>query len=175
MACFPCGVVIAWTLFDRSESPTNILGFLADIFPTPQSRPSYICVDKGCQILRTAVVNGSFETTWKDSRFIVDTYHYSNHKRTDELCQTWCNPAPLDGSQPNLVIQDTDRNGSAYFKRAFNTQASEQLNAWISGFSGILKRMSVHNFNWLLHAMLYLHSKRVIAAQAAKKRAADRA
>ena len=171
-ACYPCGAVIAWTLFDWSESPTNILHFLATIFSTPRSRPDYICVDKGCQILRTAVVNGSFETTWKDTRFIVDTYHYSNHKRTDNLCQTWCNPSPLDGGQPNLVVQDIDHNGEPYYRRAFNTQASEQLNAWIAGFAGILKRMTIHNFNWFLHAMLYLHTKRVIAAQGKKKQAA---
>ncbi|TEB26985.1 hypothetical protein FA13DRAFT_1635316 [Coprinellus micaceus] len=168
-ACYPCGAVLAWALFDRSESPTNILHFLASLFPTPESRPTYICIDKGCQVFRTAVVNGSFETTWKNTRFIVDTYHYSNHKRTDNLCQTWCNPSPLDGSQPNLVIQETDDHGDLYYKRAFNTQACEQLNAWIAGFAGILKRMTIHNFNWFLHAMLYLHTKRVIAAKAAKK------
>jgi hypothetical protein len=32
--------------------------------------------------------------------------------------------------------------------------------------------MTIHNFNWFLHAMLYLHTKRVIAAQGKKKQAA---
>ena len=35
--CAPCGVVIAWTKFDRSESPTNILNFLARVYPTEES------------------------------------------------------------------------------------------------------------------------------------------
>ena len=33
----PCGVVIAWTKFDKSESPTNILNFLGSIYPTEES------------------------------------------------------------------------------------------------------------------------------------------
>ena len=33
----PCGVVIAWTKFEKSESPTNILNYLATIYPTPES------------------------------------------------------------------------------------------------------------------------------------------
>src|SRR6266540_2802147 len=53
---------------------------------------------------------------------IFDTYHYVNHRTTDYLCRKWCNPAPQDGSAPNLVIVDTDNNGRSYKKRAFNTQ-----------------------------------------------------
>jgi len=49
--CAPCGVVIAWTKFARSESPTNILQFLEDIYQNEASRPDYICIDKGCKVL----------------------------------------------------------------------------------------------------------------------------
>ena len=162
-ACFPCGVVLGWSLFDKSESPTKILRFLETLFPTPDSRPSFICIDKGCQVFRTAVVNGSFETTWKDSRFIVDTYHYSNHKDSDTLCRTWCNPTPLDGSNPNLVELVPDNTGALRMHRLFNTQAAEQLNAWLSGFIQILKCMSIDNFRWFLHSMLYFHTKQIIS------------
>ena len=47
----PCGVVIAWTKFDKAESPTNILKFLEEIFPTEESCPAYICIDKACQVV----------------------------------------------------------------------------------------------------------------------------
>ena len=164
-ACFPCGVVLGWSLFNKSESPTKILHFLESLFPTPESRPSFICIDKGCQVFRTAVVNGSFETTWKDSRFIVDTYHYSNHKRSDELCRTWCNPTPMDNSNPNLVQSVVDNAGVIRKQRMFNTQASEQLNSWIAGYLQILKHMSADNFMWFLHSMLYFHTKQVICKQ----------
>ncbi|KIJ91601.1 hypothetical protein K443DRAFT_114797 [Laccaria amethystina LaAM-08-1] len=73
----PCGVVIAWTKFDKAESPTNILNWLESVFPTEESRPDYICIDKACLVLRTAIANGSWEWIWKKtSRFIVDSYHY---------------------------------------------------------------------------------------------------
>ena len=32
--CAPCGVVIAWTKFAKSESPTNILNFLGSVYQT---------------------------------------------------------------------------------------------------------------------------------------------
>lgn len=59
--CAPCGVVIAWTKFDKSESPTRILNFLESVYPEESSRPDYICIDKGCQVLRTAVANKNGE------------------------------------------------------------------------------------------------------------------
>ena len=86
--CAPCGVVIAWAKFDKSESPTNILNFLAKVYPNELLRPDYICIDKACQVLCTAIANHSWETTWKNtSRFIVDAYHYQNHRTEDYLCR----------------------------------------------------------------------------------------
>jgi hypothetical protein len=120
--CAPCGVVIAWTKFDKSESPTQILDFLNSVYPTPELRPNYICIDKGCQVLRTSISNGSWEIWKQTSRFIVDSYHYINHRTTDYLCRKYCNPAPLNGSAPNLVVVENDVNGDPHYKRAFNTQ-----------------------------------------------------
>jgi hypothetical protein len=31
-ACAPCGVVLAWTKFPKSESPTNVLNLLDELF-----------------------------------------------------------------------------------------------------------------------------------------------
>jgi hypothetical protein len=121
--CAPCGVVVAWAKFANAESPENILKFLKSVYPTEESRPAYICIDKACVVLRSAVVNGIWDADWKNTtRFIVDTYHYTNHRTTDELCRKWCNPAPHDGSAPNLVIVAQDATGTSYLKRAFNTQ-----------------------------------------------------
>ncbi|KAF8807097.1 hypothetical protein BYT27DRAFT_7101306, partial [Phlegmacium glaucopus] len=86
--------------------------------------------------------------------FIVDAYHYINHRTNDFLCWKFCNPGPLDGSAPNLVVMALDRKNKPYLKRAFNTQACEQLNAWLGGFDSILKCMTPGNFNWFLHTML---------------------
>ena len=95
----------------------------------------------------------------------MDTYHYINHRVTDYLCWKWCNPAPQDGSAPNLVVISTDNHGRPYLKRAFNMQACEQLNAWLGGFESILKRMVPSNFNWFLHTMLLYHTRHVLERQ----------
>lgn len=122
--CAPCGVVIAWTKFDKSESPTKILNWLDQVYPTADLRPNYVCIDKACLVLRTALSSmQDFWASWKlTTRFIVDSYHYINHRTQDYLCRTWCNPAPLDGSAPNLVIVETDKYGTKHYKRAFNSQ-----------------------------------------------------
>ena len=166
--CAPCGVVIAWAKFSKAESPTNILNFLASVYPTEDSRPSYICIDKACLVLRSCIANGSWESWKKTSCFIVDSYNYVNHRVSDGLCQRFCNPAPMDGSAPNLVLAGIDEEGEPYQKRAFNTQACEQLNAWLGGFEGILKRQTPANFNWFLHSMLFYHTKQVIYKQMRK-------
>ena len=139
--CAPCGVVIAWAKFAKSESESNILAFLNQVYPLLDSRPDYICIDKACRLLKHIVAQGQWDTWSPTTRFIVDSYHYRNHRKTDTLCRTWCNPAPTDGSAPNFITA-TASDGSTYQKRAFNTQACEQLNAWLGGFESILKRMT---------------------------------
>ena len=79
--------------------------------------------------------------------------------------QKWCNPAPIDGSAPNLAILDYNKQGQPYYKCAFNTQACEQLNAWLGGFESILRKMTVENFNWFLHTMLFYHTQMVLKKQ----------
>ena len=116
-------------------------------------------------ILRTSIANGSWETWKQTSRFIVDAYHYTGHRTTDSMCRKWCNPAPLDGSAPNLVVAKTNSQGQTYYQRAFNTQACEQLNAWLGGFESILRKMSTSNFNWFVHTMLSYHTRFVIERQ----------
>ena len=126
--CAPCGVVIAWTKFAKAESPTNILNFLERVFPTDDLKPDYICIDKACAVLRTAFRNGSWDRYWKHTtRFIVDSYHYINHRTSDYLCRKWCNPAPLNGSAPNLIAVEYDAQGNPHYKRAFNTQVCTLL------------------------------------------------
>ena len=162
-ACLPCGVVIAWTKFAKSESPTNILNWLDELFPNKDDRPSYICIDKACQVFKTAVGSDRWKDWTDTTRFIVDTYHYNNHRATDEICRKWCNPAPKDGSAPNLVGEKIDENGNLVQWREFNTQVCEQLNAWLAGYESILKRMTSKNFNWFIHSMIVYHVKYIFA------------
>ena len=154
--------MIAWTKFATAESETNILNFLTDTYPDEATRPDYVCIDKACKVLKTSVQNGSWESWSKTTRLIVDAYHYINHRVADWLCRVYCNPAPLNGSAPNLVIEAKTKDGKKYMKRAFNTQACEQLNSWIGGFESILKRMTIYNFNWFLHVMLFYHTRNVL-------------
>ena len=163
--CAPCGTVIAWSKFAKSESPTKIMNFLNRTYPTKESQPAYICIDKACTVLKFIINNEAYADWLETTRFVVDSYHYTNHKATDIICCTWCNPTPSDGSAPNLVIPTSDKNGDPWFKSAFNTQACEQLNSWLGGYESILKHMTPGNFNQFLHAMLYYHTRHVLRKQ----------
>ncbi|KAF9496404.1 hypothetical protein BDN71DRAFT_1505718 [Pleurotus eryngii] len=168
--CAPYGVVIAWHKFAKAEGVAKILQFFEDIYSNTHFCPSYIAIDKGCALLKHIVKQGHWHawepTTW----IIVDSYHYINHQTTDHLCQTWCNPAPLNGDAPNLVMVANNKQGNPYYKRAFNTQACEQLNAWIGGFQTVLNQMTVNNFDFTMHVLLFLHTEHVIAKQKERQR-----
>jgi hypothetical protein len=120
--CAPCGVPIAWKLFDKSESATKIINFLDEVYPAPTIRPNFVAIDKACVVLKTLA---NYRLDWVNStRFIVDTYHHKNHSKTDFFCQKYCDPAPKNGSVPNLVIKKVDAQGHVIWARAFNTQVS---------------------------------------------------
>ena len=42
------------------------------------------------------------------------------------------------------------------------------MNAWVGGFQSVLNQMTVDNFNWFLHCLLFLHTQRVIRKQKEK-------
>ncbi|KAF9500236.1 hypothetical protein BDN71DRAFT_1480263 [Pleurotus eryngii] len=157
--CAPCGVVLAWCKFAKAEGVAKILKFLEDVYSDSASHSSYIAIDKGCALLKHIVRQGHWLACEPTTCIIVDSYHYINHWVTDHLCWTWCNPAPLNGDAPNLVVVSNDKQGNPYYKWAFNTQACEQLNAWIGG-----------NFDFTMHVLLFIHTQWVIAKQEKKKR-----
>jgi len=159
-------VVIAWTKFPKSESPTSILNWLDEISPNKEDQPSYICIDKACQVFKTAIGSERWKDWTDTTHFIVDTYHNNNHCATDEICRKWCNPASKDGSAPNLVGETIDEEGNVIQWREFNTQVCEQLNAWLAGYESILKQMTSKNFNWFIHTMIVYHVKHVLTKMA---------
>ncbi|KAF9492887.1 hypothetical protein BDN71DRAFT_1432929 [Pleurotus eryngii] len=63
--------------------------------------------------------------------------------------------SPLNGDAPNLVVVASDKQGNPYYKRAFNTQACEQLNAWVGGFQIVLNQMTVNNFDFTIFHMFH--------------------
>jgi len=48
------------------------------------------------------------------------SYHYINHGTSDYLCYKWCNPAPLNGSAPNLVVVEYDININVFLTFRFD-------------------------------------------------------
>jgi len=153
---WPCGCPIAWAKFPNSESPTNIINMVTELYPTEDSRPTFITIDKACRVLATLQARGLADAWFRTTRFLVDTFHFQTHKE-EVRCQTFCNPSPMDGSQPDLVIPIRGDDGTIHLQRAFNTEASEHLNSWFGGYSGILSHMRAENHDFLIQVMLEYH------------------
>lgn len=155
VATWPCGCPIAWAKFANSESPSNIRHFLEALAPADGQycRWSFITIDKACRLVLNLIASGVIWSWYETTRFLVDIFHYGNH--TDEVvCATHCNPAPMDGTQPNLVIPFLDKKGKLQMRRAFNMEASEQLNSWFGGYSKQLSHMRAENHDFLIQVML---------------------
>ncbi|KAJ6574021.1 hypothetical protein B0H10DRAFT_1650231, partial [Mycena sp. CBHHK59/15] len=91
------------------------------------------------------------------TKFIVDRWHYVGHRATDILCHLWCNPAPANGSQRDIVCVKEDDNDT----RAFNTETAEQLNSWLNGFEPQLCQMSDVNYDFFVHVLLMIYGETV--------------
>ncbi|KAK7033846.1 hypothetical protein R3P38DRAFT_2699468, partial [Favolaschia claudopus] len=138
-----CGYPIGWGKCYRSESTPQVLSLINKIWEgCPDLRPSFMAYDKACDLLRHIVTQDGNDLWIASTRFIVDAWHYINHRTSDILCRTRTNPAPTDGSQPDLVITQIDENGVVHQARAFNTETAEQLNSWLNGFESQLRQMT---------------------------------
>ncbi|ORY77185.1 hypothetical protein BCR35DRAFT_292255 [Leucosporidium creatinivorum] len=157
-----CGCPIAWEKFYTPESTSEVLSFLSSISSTPSSLPSYIAYDRACEILAAVTEEPDLQHWLSDTKFIVDAWHFAGHSKVDELCRKFCDPAPLDGSAPDLVVplvakgrgRRTGEEQKRVHRRAFNTEAAEQLNSWLVGFAPILRSMRADNFDFLLAVLL---------------------
>jgi len=102
------------------------------------------------------------------TKFVVDAWHYIGHRATDILCCLWCNPAPTNGAQPDLVLVKEDAHGVKHTTRAFNMETAKQLNSWLNGFEAQLRQMSNVNYDFFVHVLLMLY-KEMVEERIAKK------
>ncbi|KZS93214.1 hypothetical protein SISNIDRAFT_411721, partial [Sistotremastrum niveocremeum HHB9708] len=155
-----CGVPIGWGKCYRSESAPQVERILQKIWNGKEGlRPSFIVYDDGCGFLKY-ILGRLDPNKWLEStRFIVDAWHYSSHSPRDETCRVHCNPAPANGSQPDLVIPKVNENGQTLLTRAFNTETAEQFNAWLSGYEGIVRHMTDYHYDFFIHALFLMYKE----------------
>ena len=164
-----CGMPIGWGKCYRSESASQVLGIINALWENNEElRPSFLCYDDACDLLRHIVTQNPLDPWLKSTKFIVDAWHYIGHRATDVLCRIWCNPAPTNGSQPDLVLVQQDGQGHSHQTRAFNTETAEQLNAWINGYEASLRQMTDVNFDLFLHALMLIFTE--IVAERIKRK-----
>ncbi|KAF8512191.1 hypothetical protein JB92DRAFT_2723848 [Gautieria morchelliformis] len=156
-----CGVPIGFGKCYGSESTPQVCAqfHFSDVPHTIW--PTSIHVLNACSLL-CHMARQNINEPWLDSTcFIVDAWHYINHQLSDLLCRTRCNPSPRNGSQPDLLLQTTDpTTGRTQAAWAFNTEAAEQLNAWLDGFEAQLRQMSDFNYDFTIQVGLLLYKEK---------------
>lgn len=152
-----CGIPIGWGKCYNSESTPQVLSIITRIWQGVENlRPSFMAYDDACDLLRHITTQNDTHGWLQSTKFIVDAWHYIGHRASDILCRLWCNPAPTNGSQPDLVIVEKDIHGQPHSTRAFNTETAEHFNAWLTGFETQLSQMSQVNFDFFLHSLFLL-------------------
>ncbi|EFI27759.1 hypothetical protein CC1G_14682 [Coprinopsis cinerea okayama7 len=157
-----CGMPIGWGKCYRSESSPQVLSILDALWAgKDDKRPSFLAYDNACDLLRHIVTQNPQNSWLTTTKFIVDAWHYIGHRATDALCRLWCNPAPLDGSQPDLILIQEDDQGQMHATRAFNTETAEQLNSWLNRYEPQLRQMSDVTFDFFVHVLMLLYKESV--------------
>ncbi|KAF9470353.1 hypothetical protein BDN70DRAFT_909533 [Pholiota conissans] len=157
-----CGIPIGWGKCYNSESAPQVLGIISRIWEGRENlRPSFIAYDDACDLLRHIATQGNPGGWINSTKFIVDAWHYIGHRATDILCRLWCNPAPTNGSQPDLIIVSKDTQGTPHSTRAFNTETAEHFNSWLNGFETQLSQMTDINFDFFMHSLFLIFKEDV--------------
>jgi hypothetical protein len=129
-----CGTIIGWEKVSPDEDVRDLLAFLETISNgSTKDLPSIIAYDRACKVLGVVASDPKLLHWLDDVKFIVDSFHYVGHSKKDALCRTFCDPAPMDGSAPDLVTpfveievpgsrRKSKGRSKRLFRRAFNTE-----------------------------------------------------
>ncbi|KAJ7703508.1 hypothetical protein B0H17DRAFT_1127143 [Mycena rosella] len=156
-----CGFPISWEKCYRSKSSSQVLTIFDRIWDDyPESKPSLIAYDDTCSLFRHIVTQDSSSLWLSTTKFIVNAWYYIGHCATDILCRFWCNPAPVHGSQPDLILVEEDANETRHHTCAFNIETAEQLNSWLNSFESQLQQISDANHDFI-HILMIICRERV--------------
>jgi len=121
---------------------------LKNAFSVPGAqKPEHVFYDTNCDARQQAEKDPWFQ----DVGMCVDVWHFLNkHKVSHKYCQQHCNPAMY----PELMNDDG--------KWFFNTSVAEQTNAWLGGYSSIVREMLPDKYNFFLDEMIRLRNAEVL-------------
>lgn len=169
-----CGMPIGWGKCYNAEGLSQVLDIINKIWDNhPTRRPAFLAYDNACGFVRHVVTQDPASPWITDTRPIVDAWHYIGHRAADQLCRLYCNPAPLDGSQPDLVQVLEDDDGHKHLTRAFNTETAEQLNSWLNGYEAQLRQMTDVSYDFFVHVLMLVFAETIEIGVVEKDRELD--
>ena len=126
-----CGIPVGWGKCYQSESLPQVLSILDRIWSWfPHKQASFLIYDQACDLFQHIVTQNPQSSWLTSTKFIVDAWHYIGHQTSDLLCCLWCNPAPANGSQPDLILTSVDDNGNVHSTYR-NSRAIQCLVEWL--------------------------------------------
>lgn len=131
--------------------PLHQQAFIKETYPEPEDLPQIGFYDSACRLRRHLDLLPPEEKKYWEGRikFLVDEFHWANHKDDDEYCQKHCNPK----LQPKTRTKDG--------KSRFNTSAAEMNNSWAALFLPLCRGMSAVRYDFFMHEMVLLKNEAV--------------
>lgn len=128
-----CGCPAGWEKLYSNEDVPELLEFLDSVCEDPAQLPTILAYDNACKILAYIAPRPELHHWLRRIQLIVDSFHFAGHSKNDVLCRKFCDPAPLDGSAPDLVVPLVEVPPATShkrrraplersFRRAFNTE-----------------------------------------------------
>lgn len=183
LAVTACGIPISHTKFAFAKGENNMVSFMDATWPTHQGRPTYLGIDRGCKVIVVLANNNNLypPNGWLATTNIkVDPWHWNGHA-VDDICVRLCNPN--DRLNPNLVEIAPSSSKTAYrsdargahsratagrtaniqgpYKRLFNMEAAEHLNAYLEPFAPTMTKMKPLNHDLFLCIVLQRRANRL--------------
>lgn len=90
MASHGCGLILGFNELITSESRTDVIEFLKNLFTITERAYEYCLYDNGCHLSESIQANLAHNNILKDLKCYIDKFHLKNHVRT--CCKTIYNP-----------------------------------------------------------------------------------
>jgi len=142
-----CGIILNICELHGSESLSQVYAALIALWLAIDYVPPYFFYDDACHLSKFSMNRdrrhpgkaSKFQTWFAQTTFFVDRLHFKNHK--DPWCKQHMDPA--------LHYSELD---------GVNSQACEQLFAWMSKFKAVVRHMNEIRFKVFLLHMCHLHN-----------------
>ncbi|KAI9135822.1 hypothetical protein BKA69DRAFT_1129754 [Paraphysoderma sedebokerense] len=153
----PCGYVVYAGPIFKSEDAATIVGHFNRAFPDGTPHPSYVWLDKACQVWPYILNSARNREKWKHTGFIVDRFHkVTGHPSGDQWMKTFCDRYCSYLNPHYTGLRRVQNDGQVV--DLGNSEAAEQTFSTLGCFKHVVQNLTMRNQTFFLHYMIEAHN-----------------